>query len=192
MRCPYCHDNDDRVIDSRATDGGKAIRRRRQCNACNERFTTYEHVETSTRLSVVKKDGSRVPYRREKMLEGIQAACYKRPVPIERLTEIVAEVEEELFRRGPREVESLEIGRMLVERLKRLDQVAYLRFASVYMQFKNVDDLIDEAHAVKRTGQQGKESKQATLFSVPVPEASNEPSHHESQPDLPRSNVDGD
>lgn len=165
MRCPFCHDNDGRVIDSRSTDSGKAIRRRRRCNACGKRFTTYEHIETNTRLSVIKKDGSPMPYDRDKMLAGIQAACYKRPVAVEQLARIVDEVEEELFRLGESEVESLQIGRMLVGRLKRLDQVAYLRFASVYMQFKDIDDLIDEAHEIKRSQPSVDPSGEGTLFS---------------------------
>ena len=172
------------MIDSRSTEGGQAIRRRRECNACSKRFTTYEHIEANTRLSVVKKDGSRVPYDREKMLAGIQAACYKRPVPVERLTKIVDEVEEVVFRRGEREVEAMEIGRMLVERLKRLDQVAYLRFASVYMQFKDLDDLIDEAHEVKRTRRGPEGSDQAPLFSAfGAGPSESDPSNSESSVD---------
>lgn len=144
MRCPYCEQDDDKVIDSRATDGGASIRRRRECLGCGKRFTTYEHVETTTKLVVIKKDGTRVPYDRQKMLAGIEAACYKRPVPQEKLVELVDEAEDELFRKGEREVQSVEIGNMLAEKLKRLDQVAYVRYASVYKQFKNIDDVLAE------------------------------------------------
>jgi transcriptional repressor NrdR len=164
MRCPYCHDNDDKVIDSRATDGGKAIRRRRECNACGKRFTTYEHIEEQVRLAVIKKDGTRVPYDRQKMLLGLQKACYKRPVPLEQLSLVVDEVEDELFRRGEKEIPSLDIGRMLAERLKRIDPVAYLRFASVYMQFKDIDDLMAEAREVKASQQPPPAPDQGKLF----------------------------
>jgi transcriptional repressor NrdR len=164
MRCPYCHDNDDKVIDSRATDGGKAIRRRRECNACGKRFTTYEHIEEQVRLAVIKKDGTRVPYDRQKMLLGLQKACYKRPVPLEQLSLVVDEVEDELFRRGEKEIPSLDIGRMLADRLKRIDQVAYLRFASVYMQFKDIDDLMAEARDIKASQQPPAPPDQGKLF----------------------------
>lgn len=144
MRCPYCHDDNDKVIDSRGADGGRVVRRRRQCLACNKRFTTYENIEATTRMTVVKKDGTRTPYNREKLLDGLQKACYKRPVPIERLELLVNEVEEELFRKHDRELQSIDIGRALAERLKHVDQVAYVRFASVYYQFGSVSDLLDE------------------------------------------------
>ncbi len=164
MRCPYCHDNDDKVIDSRSSDGGKAIRRRRQCNACNKRFTTYEHIERQARLNVVKRDGARVPYDREKLASGIQKACYKRPIPAEKLVQLVDAVEEDLFRLGEREVPSIDIGRRVAEHLKRLDQVAYIRFASVYMQVRNIDDLLEEVREVKEAHQPPPPKDQGNLF----------------------------
>lgn len=151
MRCPYCGSNNDRVVDSRASEGGRAIRRRRQCNACRERFTTYEHVEQQRRLWVIKKDGTRVPYDRDKLLEGLEKACYKRPVSAEQLNKLVDEVEEELFRSPEQEVDSVEIGRIASDRLKRVDQVAYVRFASVYKQFRDLDDLMHEVRDVLRS-----------------------------------------
>jgi transcriptional repressor NrdR len=144
MRCPFCGQDQDKVIDSRAADAGRVIRRRRVCLACQKRFTTYEHIEESVRLTVIKKDGTRVPYNREKILSGVQKACFKRPISSEALTRLVEEVEEELFRTYDREVQAVEIGRVTAERLKRLDQVAYVRFASVYKQFRDIDDLLDE------------------------------------------------
>jgi len=143
MRCPFCGQDRDRVIDSRASDAGRSIRRRRECEACHKRFTTYEHVEENSKLAVVKKDGSRVPYSRDKVLEGVSKACYKRPVSAEQMGKLVDEVEEEIFR-GEREVEAVLIGRAVADRLKRIDQVAYVRFASVYKQFRDIDDLLDE------------------------------------------------
>jgi len=148
MRCPSCGEDQDKVIDSRSTDAGKVIRRRRECLKCNRRFTTYEHIEGSTRMAVIKRDGSRVPWDREKLLGGLQRACYKRPVAAEALQKLVEEIEEEVFRKHDREVESIEIGRAIAERLKRIDQIAYVRFASVYKQFRDLDDLLDEVREV--------------------------------------------
>lgn len=144
MRCPYCGQDNDKVIDSRATDEGQAIRRRRECLACHKRFTTYEHVERAIRLTVIKKDGTRVPYDRDRIRAGVEKACYKRSVSADDLNRLVDEVEEALYRKGEREVQAIEIGRLVSERLRRLDRVAYVRFASVYKQFKDIDDLIDE------------------------------------------------
>lgn len=148
MRCPYCGTNRDKVIDSRASEGGRAIRRRRQCLGCEQRFTTYEHVEQQRRLWVIKKDGTRVPYSREKLLAGLEKACYKRPVAAEQLNKLVDEVEEELLSSPEQEVESVEIGRLASDRLKRIDQVAYVRFASVYKQFRDLDELLQEVREV--------------------------------------------
>jgi transcriptional repressor NrdR len=164
MRCPYCHDNDDKVIDSRSSDGGKAIRRRRQCNACGKRFTTYEHIERSTRLNVIKRDGTRVPYDRDKLAAGVQKACYKRPIPAEQLVNLTDSVEEDLFCLGEREVASIDIGRRVAEQLKRLDQIAYIRFASVYMQVRNIDDLLEEVREVKESQQPPPPKDQGNLF----------------------------
>ncbi len=149
MRCPFCARNDDRVVDSRELDDATATRRRRVCKHCERRFTTYERVEATTRVTVVKKDGTRVPFQRAKVLAGLQAACYKRPVPADALTAAAESVEETLFQRGESEVASLEVGRLTAQRLKALDAVAYIRFASVYMNFRDVDDLFEEVQAVR-------------------------------------------
>lgn len=148
MECPYCRENRDKVTDSRGSDDGRTIRRRRQCLACGRRFTTHERIEANHRLWVIKKDGTRVPYDRQKVLDGLQKACYKRPVSIQAVQQLVEEVEEDLFRRYEREVEAMEIGRAVADRLKRFDQVAYVRFASVYKQFRDLDDLLDEVRDV--------------------------------------------
>jgi transcriptional repressor NrdR len=153
MRCPFCGHNKDKVIDSRAAEGDAAIRRRRQCVHCGKRFTTYEHIEQPTRLTVVKKDGTRVPFDRQKMLEGLEKACYKRQVSPQQLQEIVDEVEEELLSRHEKEIAAVDIGRELAERLKHVDQVAYVRFASVYKQFRDLDDFLDEVREVIDTSE---------------------------------------
>jgi len=151
MRCPYCNGDDDKVIDSRATDGGRAIRRRRECVACGKRFTTYEYVERHNRITVVKRDDSRVPYDRQKVLAGLEKACYKRPIAAATIEKMIDEIEETLFKSGRREIDAADIGKMAAEKLKRVDQVAYIRFASVYLQFKNLDDLLEEVQEVKLT-----------------------------------------
>jgi len=166
MQCPFCNEDKDKVIDSRATDGGCAIRRRRQCQACNKRFTTYEHIEANTRLMVVKKDTSRVPYDRQKMLEGLQKACYKRKVSAQTLLQIIDETEEQLFKRHEREIQSVDIGKALAERLKHVDQVAYVRYASVYKQFKDLDDFLDEVREVLESAGDDQPG-QGQLFNSP-------------------------
>lgn len=150
MHCPFCDADKDslKVIDSRTCEGGRAIRRRRQCLKCDKRFTTYERIEETVRLTVVKKDGRRVPFDRGKILSGLQRACFKRPVSEADLQRIVDEVEEEIFRTYDREVPSEAVGRLVADRLRRVDQVAYVRFASVYRRFKTVEELMEEARAV--------------------------------------------
>ncbi len=148
MLCPYCEADDDKVVDSRASDGGRSIRRRRQCLRCGKRFTTYEHVEAPRRLMVIKKDGSRVPYDRAKITDGLEKAAYKRPISAEEISRLVDAVEEELFKRHDKEVASIEIGRLVAEHLKLLDHIAYVRFASVYKQFRDLDDFLDEVRDV--------------------------------------------
>ncbi len=145
MRCPYCKANDDKVVDSRLTEAGRSIRRRRKCLACGRRFTTYERVEETVRLTIIKRDGSRVPYDREKMREGIVRAAYKRPISAERIDQIVDEVEEFLVSHFEKEVSSQTVGERIAAVLRRVDQVAYVRFASVYRQFEDVGDFIEEA-----------------------------------------------
>jgi transcriptional repressor NrdR len=150
MRCPFCDAEKEslKVIDSRACDGGRAIRRRRECLNCTKRFTTYEKIEEPVRVMVVKKDGRRLPWDRNKILRGLERACFKRPVPEEDLVRIVEEVEEEIFRNHDREVQSSIIGQLVTDRLRRVDQVSYVRFASVYRQFKTLEEMIDDAKAV--------------------------------------------
>jgi transcriptional repressor NrdR len=150
MRCPFCDADKEslKVIDSRTCEGGRAIRRRRECTLCNKRFTTYERVEETTKLTVVKRDGRRVPWDRGKILTGLERACFKRPVPESELLRIADEVEEEVFRTYDREVPSTAVGQLVTDRLRRVDQVAYVRFASVYRQFKTLQELMDEARAV--------------------------------------------
>jgi transcriptional repressor NrdR len=165
MRCPFCDAEKEslKVIDSRACDGGRAIRRRRECLNCTKRFTTYEKIEEPVRVMVVKKDGRRLPWDRNKILRGLERACFKRPVPEEDLVRITDEVEEDIFRTHDREVSSNLIGQMLVDRLRRVDQVAYVRFASVYRQFKTLEELVTEAKAVI-DAQRFEDPSQGVLF----------------------------
>src|SRR5687768_7131158 len=146
MRCPFCDADKDhlKVIDSRSGEGGRAIRRRRRCLHCKKRFTTYERIEENVRLTVIKKDGSRVPFDRAKILTGLERACYKRPVQAGDVQRVAEEIEEEIHKTHDREVPSTSIGEMVIERLRRLDQVAYVRFASVYRRFKTLDELVQE------------------------------------------------
>lgn len=143
MRCPFCENLDTRVIDSRPTEEGHAIRRRRECDNCNKRFTTYEKVE-ETIFMVIKKDGSREAFDRNKVMNGIIKACEKRPVPIADIEKIVDEIERGLNNMMEKEVESKLIGEVIMEHLKDLDEVAYVRFASVYRQFKDVNTFVAE------------------------------------------------
>lgn len=145
MRCPFCNEDNDKVIDSRATDNGRCVRRRRECLACERRFTTYERVEEKVKLSVIKRDQSRVPYDRNKIREAIRQSAYKRPLTSERIDQIVDEVEEYLISRYEKEVSSQTIGERLAAVLRRADKVAYVRFASIYRQFEDVGEFIDEA-----------------------------------------------
>lgn len=168
MHCPFCNADKDalKVIDSRTCEGGRAIRRRRQCLHCDKRFTTYERVEETVRLTVVKKDGRRVPFERGKILSGLQRACFKRPVSDADLQRIVDETEEEIFRTYDREVPSEAVGRLVADRLRRVDQVAYVRFASVYRRFKTLEELLEEARAVL-DAQRFENPSQGRLFVEP-------------------------
>jgi transcriptional repressor NrdR len=143
MKCPFCSQPDDKVIDSRASSEGHAIRRRRECLQCGKRFTTYEVVEELP-LLVVKKDGRRQPFDRKKIVAGLQKACEKRPISAERIEEAVAQIERDIYRRCDKEVSSREIGELVMDRLASLDEVAYVRFASVYRQFKDVNQFMAE------------------------------------------------
>jgi len=139
--CPYCQIDNDKVIDSRSSEAGRVIRRRRECLGCTRRFTTYERVEQTARLTVVKRDGTRQPFSRENIMSGVQAACGKRKVSEERLVKMVDEIDEELHREFDREVSTREIGERVMHKLKDLDEVAWVRFASEYYKFKSVDEL---------------------------------------------------
>ncbi len=143
VRCPYCGATDDRVVDSRESREGAVIRRRRECAGCGRRFTSYETIEEIPVL-VVKRDGRREPFDRQKLLRGLMKACEKRPVETRLLEQICDEIESRLHAREPREMPTEEIGLAVMERLKDLDQVAYVRFASVYRRFDDLGDFVDE------------------------------------------------
>jgi transcriptional repressor NrdR len=150
MQCPYCHQLDSRVVDSRLAAGGTVTWRRRECDACKQRFTTYERVEY-TLPTVVKKDGQRVPFDREKVLRGLRVACNKRPVSPDQMEAQVETIERELAERGDREVPSLWIGERVMALLKDLDAVAYVRFASVYKSFRDIDEFMTEMTQLVRS-----------------------------------------
>lgn len=143
MRCPYCGNPDTRVIDSRPAEDKNSIRRRRLCDECGRRFTTYEKVETIP-LIVIKKDNNREQYDRSKIETGILRACYKRPVPMKEIQKMIDSIELEIFNREEKEIPSSEIGEIVMTKLKDLDPVAYVRFASVYREFKDVNTFMDE------------------------------------------------
>ena len=149
MLCPACKENNNKVIDSRLTENGSAIRRRRLCLSCNRRFTTKERIEQELRLSVVKVSGQRVPYNRDNILNGAERACYKLDVSEEDVQALVDRVEEELFHNHDREVTTGQIGQYVGQYLRRLNQVAYVRFMSVYRQYRTVDEFIDEITDVR-------------------------------------------
>ncbi len=143
MRCPFCGQDKDRVVDSRTSQDGKSIRRRRECEMCRKRFTTYEYVEDVS-LTIIKNDGRREPFDRQKLQRGIELACKKRPVSSEQITAIVDEIQEKLQNLSKLEITSKEVGEEVIRRLKDLDEVAYVRFASVYHKFKDVSEFMDE------------------------------------------------
>lgn len=148
MKCPYCEYSESKVIDSRPTDEGERIRRRRECLNCTKRFTTYEVIETVP-VVVVKKDKSREAFDRNKLLNGLLRACEKRPVPLETLERIVDEIETLLQNSLDREVPSTLIGTYAMDKLKKVDEVAYVRFASVYREFKDINTFMDELNKIK-------------------------------------------
>jgi transcriptional repressor NrdR len=155
MRCPYCENSDTKVIDSRPTEEGYAIRRRRECDNCSKRFTTYEKVEEIT-LMVIKKDGSRQAFDRNKILNGIIRACEKRPVPMAAIEKMATEIERGLNNMMEKETESAFIGELVMDRLKETDEVAYVRFASVYRQFTDVNTFISEIESLLKSGRTAK------------------------------------
>lgn len=158
MKCPACQHNGTRVVDSRPVDENKSIRRRRECEACGYRYTTFEKVEEMP-LIVVKKDGSREEFSREKVLRGLIRACEKRPVPLEVLEELVFSIEKDLRRIGNAEVKSEEVGEMVMEGLAAIDEVAYVRFASVYRQFKDITVFIEELKDLLKRNPDDKKSE---------------------------------
>ncbi|MDD2586456.1 MAG: transcriptional regulator NrdR [Syntrophomonadaceae bacterium] len=148
MRCPYCQELESRVLDSRSCEDGSAIRRRRECNACKRRFTTYERLEERP-LLVIKRGGNREQFNRDKLFNGITRACEKRPVSMDTIENLVASIEKDLRDNYDREVSSMSIGEMVMDRLQSLDEVAYVRFASVYRQFKDVNSFINAIEQLK-------------------------------------------
>ncbi len=162
MKCPFCGATDQiQVIDSRDTSDGSAIRRRRHCGACERRFTTYERVEELI-PAVVKRDGRREPYSREKLLKGVEAACQKRKIPLEQIDNLLDEVERVLIETGEREIDSVRIGEEVMARLKNLDAVAYLRFASVYRSFNDITEFAREVEAIaKKSNERRKPTRDA-------------------------------
>jgi len=152
MNCPFCKADTDKVVDSRSADGGFAIRRRRECLTCGKRYTTYERVG-DVLLRVVKKDGARVPFDRAKVLAGISKACEKRPVPTAVLAGIIEEVEQEACKMPDNEITSTAIGELIMARLREIDHVAYVRFASVYRDFKDLNQFLDELRPLLQKSQ---------------------------------------
>jgi len=151
MICPFCKADDDSVIDSREADGSTAVRRRRECNQCKRRFTTYERFERADKLTVVKSDGTRVPFNPDNVMRGILAACGKRPISAERKAQIVREIEDSLNREYEREVPSVEIGRRVAAKLRAIDDIAYIRFASEHEDFRTIEDLAAEVKDVQES-----------------------------------------
>ncbi len=143
MKCPYCGYREDKVVDSRSTAEESAVRRRRECLKCGKRFTTYEYVEEVS-LMVIKKDGRREPFDRKKLLAWVMKACEKRPISMEKMEEVITQVERAIQKKSDREVSASRVGELVMEKLKTLDDVAYVRFASVYRQFKDVGQFMQE------------------------------------------------
>jgi transcriptional repressor NrdR len=160
MRCPFCSENRDRVVDSRESRDGATIRRRRECLSCGRRFTSYEQIEGIPYM-VVKHDGSREEFSRKKLLGGLLKACEKRPIPTRKLEDIVAEAESMLHEREEREISTRDIGAFVMERLRELDQVAYVRFASVYRRFEDLDAFMDVLKTLIQPGAAGTPGKDA-------------------------------
>lgn len=149
MKCPFCNDPDTKVIDSRPADDNCSIRRRRQCLTCGKRFTTYEKLETMP-LMVVKKDNTRETYDRAKIESGIVRSCHKRPVSTQQINQMIDEIENEIFNMEDREVSTSMVGELVMDKLKSMDEVAYVRFASVYREFKDVNTFVEEiSHLLK-------------------------------------------
>lgn len=149
MKCPFCNQENTRVIDSRPVPDNNTIRRRRQCDECGKRFTTYEKIETIP-LIVIKKDQGREQYERGKIQDGIMRACYKRPISVKEIEKLMDDIETDIFNREEKEISSNIIGEIVMDRLKELDAVAYVRFASVYREFKDIDTFMDELKKIMK------------------------------------------
>ena len=147
MKCPYCRNDNDKVIDSRSGENGFVIRRRRMCVSCEKRFTTYERV-AELDLRVIKKDGAREVFRPEKIRQGLERACWKRPIATDRLEEAIHEIVQEVYMLNESEIGTDQVGELVMEKLVDLDDVAYIRFASVYRQFKDIRDFVDEVRPI--------------------------------------------
>lgn len=147
MKCPFCREDNDRVVDSRACEDGFAIRRRRECSGCGRRYTTYERLEESV-IKVIKKDGVRVPFDRERIRHGLEKACWKRPISEAQIEDMVTAVENRIFTTFDAEVPSRDIGELAMQQLGSLDKVAFVRFASVYREFEDVRDFVDELEPI--------------------------------------------
>ena len=154
MKCPFCHKDNDRVVETRTSDDGFLVRRRRVCQSCNRRFTTYERIEVGN-LRVIKRDGARVPFDRDKIREGVERACWKRPVREAQISELVAELETSL--EWETEVESQRIGEMTMALLRKIDEIAYVRFASVYRKFNTAQDFTEILRAMAESNAAGRE-----------------------------------
>ena len=155
MKCPYCGHTEDKVVDSRVGRDGEFIRRRRECLGCSRRYTTYEYIEDVLPM-VVKKDGRREPFDRQKLRSSILKACEKRSVGVQAVDDVVADIEARLHDRAEKEISSLELGDLVMEHLQKLDQVAYVRFASVYRQFKDISQFMDEVKGLLKEGEKAK------------------------------------
>jgi transcriptional repressor NrdR len=159
MRCSFCSYKEDKVVDSRSIQDFRAIRRRRECLKCGKRFTTYEYIEEPS-LMVIKRDGRRQPFDRQKILQGVIKACEKRPISMDKMEEMLIQIERQIQKRPEREIPSEKIGELIMEKLKFLDDVAYVRFASVYRQFKDVEQFMTELQEMlKKEKQKGKRNK---------------------------------
>lgn len=165
MICPFCNANDDKVIDSRPTEGGAVIRRRRVCQKCDRRFSTYERVEQASRLMVVKKDGTRVPFSTENIVRGVSNACGKRPIPEDIKRQLAEQVEEELHAEFEREVPSETIGERVMARLRHIDKIAYIRFATEHLQLSTLEEIQRELDDLSARPTEG--PGQSSLFTRP-------------------------
>ena len=189
MRCPFCRIDEDKVIDSRSSEGGAVIRRRRECQSCKRRFTTYERAEEAIKISVVKRDESRVAYDRNKLIGSLQRASHKRPVSMEQIQHIVELVEEGMFRQFEKEVPSRFLADEAARRLRKVDLVAYVRFASVYRQFQDVGEFIEQAQTAIELSQKDSPGQQELFASIDTdPSANNGAVSQAAKPAEPVAN----